>query len=115
MKPRSIGMSLVALAATQSSVSALTPASKSDGPIRLLSCVVSGNGKLEAEVDNQTDDAQFCNIRCNYAIAGQTFTHWFDVTIPKRFSGRVGEFDTNGAKAGSYPGDVGTCKKTATH
>jgi hypothetical protein len=115
MKAICTGTALVALITSQSSVSALTPASASDGPVRLLSCVVSSNGKLEAEVDNQSDDAQYCNVRCNFDLGGQTFSHWFAVTIPKRFNGRVGEFDTNGGKPGSFSGDVGTCTKTSTH
>jgi hypothetical protein len=106
-------VALAALAGTQGDVHGLTPPSKSDGPIRLLSCVVGADGTLEAEVDNQSEDAMGCNIRCNYDIGGQTFTHWFEVTIPARFNGRVGRFDTANGKAGNYSGDVGTCKKTA--
>ena len=106
---------LVALAAAQSTIPALTPPSKSDGPIRLLSCVVSPNGTLEAEVDNSSDAAMSCNIRCNYAIGETTFSHWFEVSIPARFNGRVGRFDTTGGKAGNYSGDVGTCTKVPAH
>jgi hypothetical protein len=106
---------LVAVAAIQADVSALNTPKESDGPIRLLSCVVSGNGKLEAEVDNQSEDAMSCYIRCNYEIGGKTFSHGFQATIPKRFNGRVGGFDTSGGKAGSYSGDVGTCTKTSAH
>lgn len=90
----------------------LTPSSDSDGPIRLLNCVVSGNGMLDAEVDNQSDDAMSCNIRCNFELGGQTFSHWFEVRIPARFTGHLGHFDTSGGKAGNYSGVVGTCKKT---
>lgn len=103
------------MAATQADVSALTPPSKSDGPIRLLSCIVSPSGILEAEVDNTSESAMSCNIRCNYDIGGQTFSQWLEVSIPARFNGRVGRFDTSGAKAGSYSGDVGTCTKTSAH
>ena len=106
---------LAAIAATRADVYALTPPSDSDGPVRLLNCVVSPNGLLEVEVDSQSDDAMSCNLRCNYELGGQTFSHWFEVTIPARFNGRVGRFDTSGAKAGNYSGDVGTCKKTKAH
>ena len=91
---------------------ALTPPSESDGPIRLLACVVGPDGVLEAEVENQSEDAMSCNIRCNYEFGERPFFHWFEVTIPARFSGRVGRFDTSNGKAGRYSGDVGTCKKT---
>jgi hypothetical protein len=111
MKARHSLAALAALAATQADVRALTPPSESDGPVRLLNCVVSPGGTLEAEVDNQSDEAMSCNIRCNYEFGGKTFSHWFEVTVPKRFTGRVGEFDTSNGKPGSYSGDVGTCKK----
>ena len=113
MKTRLHVVALAAIAAAHADVYGLTPPSRSDGPVKLLTCVVSAGGVLEAEVDNSTDDAMACNIRCNYAIAEQTFSHWFEVTIPARFNGRVGGFDTSGGKAGNYSGDVGTCKKTA--
>jgi len=103
------------MAATQADVSALTPPGKTDGPIRLLSCIVSATGILEAEVDNTSDSAQSCNLRCNYDIGGQTFSQWLEVSIPARFNGRVGRFDTSGGKAGNYSGDVGTCTKTSAH
>jgi len=93
-------------------VFALNPPSDSDGPVRLLNCVVSEKGILEAEVDSQSEDAMNCNIRCNFNLEGQTFTRWFEVTIPAHFNGRVGRFDTSGAKAGNYSGEVGDCKKT---
>src|SRR4051812_19030556 len=115
MKSRTGLMVLLTLFAVHGSVFALTPAKDSDGPVRLLACVVSSSGTLESEVGNQSDDAQLCNIRCDFDIAGQTFTHWFDVTIPKHYNGRVGRFDTNGGKAGTFSGEVGTCKKTAEH
>ena len=105
---------LAAVGLAHTDVSALTPPSDSDGPVRLLNCVVSPGGALEAEVDNQSDDAMSCNIRCNYEFGGKTFSHWFEVTIPKHFTGRVGEFDTSNGKPGRYSGDVGTCKKAAT-
>lgn len=113
MKGRLVFTALVALAAAHADVYGLTPPSKSDGPVRLLNCVVSGGGILEAEVDSQTDDAMTCNIRCNYAIGEDTFSHWFnEAVIPARFSGRVGKFDTSGGKAGSYSGEIGSCRKT---
>jgi hypothetical protein len=102
---------LAALAATRL-VFALNPPSDSDGPVRLLSCVVSPNGVLEAEVESQSDDALSCNIHCNYEFGEKPFTHWFEATIPKRFMGRVGHFDTNGGRAGNFSGEVGTCRKT---
>jgi hypothetical protein len=101
------------MAATQADVSALTPPSQQDGPVRLLNCVVSATGILEAEVDSRSDDAMACDIRCNYEFAGKTLTHTFSETIPARFNGRVGRFDTSNARAGSYPGEVGACRKTA--
>lgn len=112
MKARLVGFALAALAAIQTDVHGLIPPSKSDGPVRLMSCIVSASGILEVEVDSQTDDPMECNFRCNYEIGGQTFTHWFTESVPARFNGRVGQFDTSGGKAGSYSGDVGTCKKT---
>ena len=115
MKARLVLTTLAAMAATQADVSALTPPSRSDGPIRLLTCIVSPSGLLEAEVDNTTESVQSCNLRCNYDIGGQTFTHWFEVSIPARFNGRVGRFDTSGGKAGNYSGEVGTCQKIPSH
>jgi len=94
-------------------VSGLTPPSRSDGPVRLLNCVVSDAGILEAEVDSSSDDAMSCNITCNYQIEGNAFSHWFNETIPARYHGRVGKFDTSGARPGNFSGDVGTCKKTS--
>ena len=100
---------VTAVAAAQ--VFGLTPPSKSDGPVRLLSCVVSGSGILEAEVDSTSDDPMSCNITCNYQIAGKVFSHWFSETVPARYNGRIGKFDTSGATAGSYSGEVSGCKK----
>jgi hypothetical protein len=110
MKTRVWLVSIVAVATAQ--VFGLTPPSKSDGPVRLLNCVVSGAGVLEAEVDSQVDDAMNCNLRCNYEIGGNTFSHSFNESIPAHFRGRIGKFDTSGGKAGNYSGDVGTCKQT---
>jgi len=105
---------ILALAALQADVRALTPPSDSDGPIRLMNCVVSAGGILEAEVSSQSDDAMSCNLSCGYELGGHRFTHWFEVTIPARFSGRLGRFDTNGAKPGNYSGEVGSCEKSRT-
>ena len=111
MKARHYLMALAAIAAP-SIVLALTSPSDSDGPIKLLTCVVSPTGILEAEVNSQTDDTMNCNIRCNYELGDRMFSQSFNVTIRGRFQGRVGRFDTNNAKAGNYSGDLGTCKKS---
>jgi hypothetical protein len=112
MKRRSL-VALAAFAAYQTIALGLTPPSDSDGPIKLLTCVVRPTGILEAEVESQTDDAMSCNIRCSYDFGDRKFSHTFEVTIPGRFQGHVGEFDTSNAKAGNYRGDVGTCKKVS--
>lgn len=103
-------MILATLAAT--AVYGLNPPSDSDGPIRLLNCVVTPSGLLSAEVDSQAEDAMSCNIRCNYELGGQTFSQWLEVRIPAHFNGRVGKFETNGGKAGNYSGELGQCRKT---
>ena len=113
MKTRHCLMALAAIAAPQANVHSLTPPSDSDGPIKLLTCNVTPTGILEAEVDSQTDDAMSCNIRCNYELGEKMFSHSFNVTIPGRFQGRVGRFDTTNAKAGNYSGELGSCKKTS--
>ena len=112
MKARRCIVALAVFTAPQANVLGLTPPSDSDGPIRLLTCVVSPTGILEAEVDSQTDDAMSCNVRCNYELGESMFSQSFNVTIPGRFQGRVGRFDTSNAKAGNYSGEVGTCKKS---
>ena len=112
MKTRSCLLALAVTAAPLADVHALTPPSDSDGPVKLLTCIVSPAGILEAEVNSQSDDAVSCNIRCTYELGEKMFSHSFSVTIPARFQGRVGRFDTNNGKAGSYSGDVGTCEKT---
>jgi hypothetical protein len=106
---RLIALALITL--PLAAVYALTPPSDSDGPIKLLGCVVTPQGLLEAEVDSQTDDAMNCSIRCNYELGERTFSHTFNVSIPGRFHGRVGRFDTYTARAGNYSGDVRNCKK----
>ena len=87
----------------------------SRGPVRLLSCVVSSTGLLEAEVDNAAESAQTCNLRCDYVIREATISHGFEVTIPARFSGRVGQFDTSSGRPGNYSGSVGTCRGFSTN
>ncbi len=112
MKAQLVLLALGVIAFTHADVSALNAPSDSDGPIRLLNCVVSPTGILEAEVDSTSDDAMNCNISCNYEFGGKPFSQWFEVTIPKHFHGRVGRFDTNGGRPGNFSGSVGTCKKT---
>lgn len=110
-----VGLTALAVVAlTQADVYGLTPPSKSDGPVRLLNCIVSRAGVLEAEVDSQVDHAMSCNIRCNYEFSGKMLSYTFNETIPARFNGRIGRFDTSGAKSGNYSGDVGTCTRTET-
>lgn len=112
MKTRS-WIVLAALLASQSDVYGLTPTSSTDGPVKLLACVVTPTRVLEAAVESQSDDTMNCNIRCNYELGEKMFSHSFNVTIPARFSGRVGEFDTSNAKPGNYTGDIGTCEKVS--
>jgi hypothetical protein len=90
---------------------ALNPPSSSDGPVKLLSCVVTPAGILEAAVDSQSDDPMSCDITCHYELADRRFSHTFSVTVPARFQGRVGQFDTNNARAGNYPGEISDCRK----
>lgn len=106
-------IAILALAALQSDVHALNPPSDSDGPVKLLGCVVQPGGLLEAEVSSQSDDAMSCYLRCYYELGSERFSHTFEVTIPARYTGRLGRFDTNGAKPGRYSGDVGNCTKTS--
>jgi hypothetical protein len=109
---------LVAVAvalATQADVHGLTPPSSSDGPVKLLGCIVTSQRILEAEVDNTSDETMNCAIRCNYDIGESRLSYTFNVTIPKRFQGRVGRFDTETGKAGSYSGDVGSCEAVSRH
>ena len=111
MKTRCL-IALCALVAFQADVYGLTPPSASDGPIKLLACVVTPQGILEAEVNNQTADTMNCTIRCNYELGEKMLSYTFNVTIPGSFQGRVGRFDTSVGKAGNYSGDLGTCKKS---
>ena len=112
MKTRHWWVAVGVLAAAHADVYGLTPPSEADGPIRLLACVVTPQGILEAEVDSQSDDAMSCAIRCNYELGEKMFSQNFNVTIPGRFHGRVGRFDTSNGKAGNYSGDVGDCEKS---
>jgi hypothetical protein len=84
----------------------------STGSIRLLSCVVSRAGLLEAEVENTSETAQFCNLRCDYTLEGNNSSHWFEISIPARFRGIMGQFDTFRGRPGSYAGHVGSCRST---
>jgi hypothetical protein len=106
-------MALGAIVAAHSDVFALTPPSDSDGPVKLLGCVVTSQGVLEAEVSSQSDDAMDCNIRCNYELGDKMLSYSFNVTVPARFQGRVGRVDTSVGKAGSYSGEVGSCTKSS--
>jgi hypothetical protein len=112
MRARHCLLALAATAAIPAAVHGLTAPSASDGPVKLLTCTVTPQGILEAEVDSQSDDSMSCNIRCGYELGGKMFSYNFNVTIPKRFHGRVGRFDTSNARAGNYSGDVGNCQKT---
>lgn len=112
MKTRNKLIALVAVVALQATVYGLTPPSASDGPVKLLTCVVTPAGILEAEVDSQSDDTMSCNIRCNYELGERMFSHTFSSSIPARFHGRIGRFDTSNAKAGNYSGEVGSCAKS---
>jgi len=114
LSTRRFWAAVATLGAAASAAYALTTPSASDGPIRLLGCVVTPAGVLEANVESQADEAMDCNIRCNYQLEDRNFSHTFNVTIPKRFQGRIGRFDTNNAKAGTYSGEVGTCKKVSS-
>ena len=113
MKTRHLLVALGVLVTPLADVRALTPPSDSDGPIKLLGCVVTPQGVLEAEVNSQTDDAMDCHIRCNYELGERMFSRGFTVTIPARFNGSVGAFDTSNARAGNYSGELGSCKKTS--
>jgi len=114
VKTRHSLLALFALTALLSEVQALTPPSSSDGPIRVMGCTVNPQGILEASVDNQSEEAMSCVIRCHYELGEKMFTQIFNVTIPARFNGSVGRFDTSNGKTGNYTGDlVGECKNGA--
>jgi hypothetical protein len=95
----------LALAALAAPLIAKTP-----GPVRLLSCVVSNAGLLEAEVENTSDSAQACKLCCEYVIGETTISHRFEVSIPARFRGIVGQVDTARGQPGRYPGHLGVCR-----
>lgn len=111
MTLRRVLLAIGMLTVSDVDVQALTPPSDSDGPVKLLTCVVTPQGILEAEVASQSDDAMDCFIRCNYEFGGKLMSQGFHVTIPSRFQGRVGGVDTSVAKAGNYSGAIGGCKK----
>ena len=79
---------LIALAAPLVAIPKTIP--KTPESIRLLSCVVNRAGLLEAEVENTSDAALLCNLRCDYALHETSSSHWFEVSIPARFKGIVG-------------------------
>jgi hypothetical protein len=110
---RRSGLWVLAFAATVATpdVFGLTPPSASDGPVKLLACVVTPTGILEAQVDNQTDEAVECPVQCTYELGERKFSHHFTLSIPARFTGRLGRFDTSNGKAGHYSGSIGTCRK----
>ena len=84
----------------------------SSGPVRLLSCVVSRTGLLEAEVTNASDSALTCKLRCDYVIReSTTASHVFEATIPPRYHGKVGQLDTSSGRPGSYSGRVDACQR----
>ena len=110
MKTRTSCAAVIIAAAATSAVQGLTPPSSSDGPVKLLACVVTSSGILEASVESATDQRMRCHIRCAYLLGGRTLNHSFDEFIPARFQGRVGRFDTSSGTPGSYPGDIGRCE-----
>jgi len=113
MKTRHSLLAIVVLVSFQADVHALTPPSSSDGPIKLYGCTVNPQRVLEASVDNQSEDSMSCTIRCNYELGEKMFSQVFSVTIPARFNGSIGRFDTSNGKPGNYSGDiVGECKKS---
>ena len=42
-----------------------------------------------------------------------TNSHWFEFSIPARFSGIAGQFDTSRGRPGSYTGHLGRCRSIA--
>lgn len=93
------------------STQALTPPSASDGPMKLLNCVVTTAGILQAEVYSSADETLSCDIRCDYELGERMFSHTFTESIPARFQGRVGRHDVTNARAGNYSGEIGNCQK----
>ena len=87
-------------------------AADTEGPIRLVSCTVSSAGLLEVEAENTSYTVHTCNLRCDYVVAGTTISHRFsEVTIPSRYKGIVGQFDTSRGLPGSYSSHVDSCWK----
>ncbi|HEX6637557.1 MAG TPA: hypothetical protein VF033_07855 [Steroidobacteraceae bacterium] len=113
MRVRTLLLLGPAMLVMQADVHALVTPSTSDGPVRLLGCVVTPARLLQAEVDNSSDEAMFCEFSCNYEISGRMFSHAFSETIPKHFQGRIGQFDASGARPGNYSGEVGKCSKAS--
>ena len=96
----------IALAALVAPLVAKTPE-----PVRLLSCVVSSAGLLEAEVENTSGSTQACSLRCDYVIGESTISHRFEISIQARFRGIAGQVDTFRGQPGSYPGVISMCRK----
>ena len=96
---------VTAFAALAAPLTANTP-----GPVRALACIVSETGLLEAEVSNTSDVGQSCRLRCDYVIREATLTHAFEATIPARYRGRAGQFDTSSGRPGRYAGHVDACR-----
>ena len=112
MDTRRLTIALGAMALVHAHVHALAPPSATDGPVKLLACVVTPQGVLEAEVDSQSDEAMDCSVRCNYEFGDKMLSQSFNVTIPARSQGKVGGVAVSAAKAGNYSGDIGSCKKS---
>src|SRR5689334_16924608 len=111
MTARRVLLAIGVLTVSDVDVHALTAPSDSDGPVKLLTCLVSPQGILEAEVASQSDDAMDCFIRCNYEFGDKLLSQGFHATVPARFQGRVGGVDTSAAKAGNYSGEISGCTK----
>ena len=111
MTARRVLLAICVLTASDLDVLALTPPSDSDGPVKLLTCVVSPQGVLEAEVASQSDDEMDCFIRCNYEFGDKLLSQGFHATVPARFQGRVRGVDTSAGKVGNYSGEISGCKK----
>ena len=104
MSVRHIAAALAALAAPL--------IAKSPEPVRLLSCVVSETGLLEAEVSNTSDLEMTCRLGCSYVVREAALSHSFEVDIVPHFMGRVGHFDTSSGRPGSYAGHLDRCHVT---
>jgi hypothetical protein len=111
MHARNRWLFVPALLAAAAVAYGLSKPSASDGPIKLLGCIVTPGGVLEALVDSQTDDIMSCDIRCSYELGDRMFQQRFNVSIPGRYQGRVGQVDAVGAKPGNYQGEISNCRK----